>query len=51
MFDVIAAPTVSREAVVEHHDDDEFAKVFDDCDCSVGVALDYMLRTRVDPKT
>ena len=41
MFDVITAPKVSREAVVEHYGD-EFAKVFDDCDCCFGVALDYV---------
>eukprot|EP00981_Chlorochromonas_danica_P014897 scaffold9386_cov154-Ochromonas_danica.AAC.4 len=41
MFDVITAPKVSREAVVEHYGD-EFAKVFDDCDCCIGVALDYV---------
>jgi hypothetical protein len=41
MFDVIEAPKVSREAVVEHYGDD-FAKIFDDCDGCIGVALDYV---------
>lgn len=31
MFDVITAPKVSRDPVVEHYGE-EFAKVFDDCD-------------------
>jgi hypothetical protein len=41
MFDVITAPKVSRDAVAEHYGE-EFAKVFDDCDCCIGVALDYL---------
>ena len=41
MFDVITAPKVSRDAVAEHYGE-EFAKVFDDCDCCIGVALDYI---------
>lgn len=40
MFNVIRAPKVSREAVIEHYGD-EFAKVFDDCDSCIGIALDY----------
>lgn len=42
MFDVITAPKVSRDAVVEHYGE-EFANVFDDCDCCIGVALDYLV--------
>jgi hypothetical protein len=41
MFDVIAAPKVSREAVVAKYGED-FAKVFDDCDSCIGVAIDYI---------
>ena len=41
MFDVITAPKVSREAVVEHYGD-ELAKIFDECDCCIGIALDYV---------
>jgi hypothetical protein len=41
MFDVIEAPKVSREAIVGKYGED-FAKVFDDCDGCIGVALDYL---------
>lgn len=41
MFDVIEAPKVSREAVVKEHGEN-FAKIFDDCDCCIGVAFDYV---------
>jgi hypothetical protein len=41
MFTIIQAPKVSREAVVDHYGEG-FAKVFDDCDSCIGVALDYM---------
>ena len=49
IFDVINAPKVSREVVVEHYGD-EFAKVFDNCDCCIGIALDYVA-DKIDPKT
>ena len=41
MFDVIEAPKVSREAVVEHYGE-EFAKIFEECDSCIGIALDYV---------
>jgi hypothetical protein len=41
MFDVITAPKVSREAVVAAFGVD-FAQIFDECDSSIGVALDYV---------
>jgi len=41
MFSVVQAPKVSREAIVGKYGDD-FAKVFDDCDGCIGVALDYL---------
>jgi hypothetical protein len=41
MFDIVRAPKVSRAAVVKYYGED-FAKVFDDCDSCIGVALDYM---------
>jgi len=40
MFTIIQAPKVSREAVVAVYGE-KFAKVFDDCDSCIGVALDY----------
>jgi hypothetical protein len=40
MFTIIQAPKVSREAVVAFYGE-SFAKVFDDCDSCIGVALDY----------
>lgn len=41
MFDVITAPKVTRDAVVAEFGED-FAKIFDDCDSCIGVALDYV---------
>eukprot|EP01039_Chlorochromonas_danica_P011534 gene11534-12911_t len=41
MFDVITAPKVSREAVEAQYGA-AFAKIFDDCDSCIGVALDYV---------
>ena len=41
MFSIIQAPKVSREAIVDTYGED-FAKVFDDCDGCIGVALDYL---------
>lgn len=41
MFSVVQAPKVSREAIVGKYGED-FAKVFDDCDGCIGVALDYL---------
>lgn len=40
MFTIIQAPKVSREAVVAAYGEN-FAKIFDDCDSCIGVALDY----------
>ena len=40
MFTIIRAPNVSREAVVAVYGE-SFAKIFDDCDSCIGVALDY----------
>lgn len=40
MFSVIQAPKVSRDAVRDKYGED-FAKMFDDCDGCIGVALDY----------
>ena len=42
MFTIIQAPKVSREAVVAVYGE-SFAKVFDDCDSCIGVALDYTI--------
>lgn len=42
MFDVITAPKVSRNAVVAEFGKD-FAKIFDDCNSCIGVALDYVM--------
>ncbi len=41
MFSVVQAPKVSRDAVRDKYGED-FAKVFDDCDGCIGVALDYL---------
>lgn len=41
MFTIIQAPKVSREAVVINYGED-FAKIFDDCNSCIGVALDYV---------
>ena len=41
MFSVVQAPKVSREAIFGKYGED-FAKVFDDCDGCIGVALDYL---------
>ena len=41
MFSVVQAPKVSREAIVGKYGED-FARVFDDCDSCIGVALDYL---------
>eukprot|EP01039_Chlorochromonas_danica_P005198 gene5198-5723_t len=42
MFTIMQAPKVSREAVVAVYGE-SFAKVFDDCDSCIGVALDYTI--------
>ena len=42
MFDVIEAPKVSREAIVNKFGE-EFAKTFDECDGCIGVALDFLV--------
>lgn len=44
MFTIIQAPKVSREAVVAAYDE-SFAKIFDDCDSCIGIALDYITDT------
>jgi hypothetical protein len=41
MFSIIQAAKVSREAVVSQYGE-EFAKIFDECDSCIGVALDYV---------
>ena len=41
MFSIVQAPKVSREAIVGEYGE-AFAKVFDDCDGCIGVALDYL---------
>jgi hypothetical protein len=41
MFHVIQAPKVSREAVVDKYGE-EFAKIFDECDGCLGIALDFL---------
>jgi hypothetical protein len=41
MFDIIEAPKVSKEAVQQELGD-EFQKVFEDCDDSLGIAIDYI---------
>lgn len=41
MFTIIQAPKVSREAVAAVYGEN-FAKIFDDCDFCIGVALDYV---------
>jgi hypothetical protein len=41
MFSIVQAPKVSREAVVDKYGE-EFAKIFDDCENCIGVALDYL---------
>jgi hypothetical protein len=41
MFDIIEAPKVSKEAVQQEFGD-EFQKVFEDCDDSLGIAIDYI---------
>jgi hypothetical protein len=40
MFSIVQAPKVSREAVVDKYGE-KFAKIFDDCEDCIGVALDY----------
>jgi hypothetical protein len=40
MLQTIQTPNVSREAVVESYGE-SFAKVFDDCDSCIGIAVDY----------
>ena len=40
MFTYIETPKASREAVVKKYGED-FARIFDDCDGSIGIALDY----------
>ncbi len=41
MFSIIQAPKVSRDAVVANYGED-FAKIFDECDSCIGIALDYL---------
>lgn len=41
MFTFLRAPKVSREAVVAEYGE-TFAKIFDDCDSCIGIALDYI---------
>ena len=41
MFSFIQAPKVSREAVVSQYGE-EFAKIFDECDSCIGIAMDYL---------
>jgi len=41
LFSIIQAPKVSRKAVVGKYGE-EFAKIFDECDECIGVALDYL---------
>lgn len=40
-FSIVQATKVSREAIVAKYGEDS-AKVFDDCDGCIGVALDYL---------
>jgi hypothetical protein len=41
MFSIIQAPKVSRDAAVANYGED-FAKIFDECDSCIGIALDYL---------
>lgn len=41
MFSIVQAPKVSRDGVVGKYGED-FAKIFDECDDCIGVALDYL---------
>lgn len=41
MFTVVEAPKVTRQAVLDKFGE-QFARVFDDCDGCIGVALDYV---------
>lgn len=41
MFDIVQGPKVSREAV-ENSYGENFAKIFDDCNGCIGVAMDYV---------
>jgi 3-phosphoglycerate kinase len=42
MFDIVHGPKVSREAVEKLYCED-FAKIFDDCNGCIGLALDYVV--------
>jgi hypothetical protein len=41
MFEIVKGPKVSREAVEKSYGED-FAKIFDDCNGCIGLALDYV---------
>mmetsp|Transcript_12845 Transcript_12845/g.17623 ORF Transcript_12845/g.17623 Transcript_12845/m.17623 type:complete len:342 (+) Transcript_12845:98-1123(+) len=45
MFEIVQGPKVSREAIEKTYGED-FAKIFDDCDGCIGVAMDYVRDSR-----
>jgi hypothetical protein len=46
LFECIQSPKISRNTIVEKYGE-QFAKIFEDCDGSIGIALEY----HVDPRS